>query len=195
MVTDLAMQPHLDDMIDHLLCVKSNLDAGSNGAVTVGSELRWNKAKAVWPTSSRDFVVVSSSATFAEARKRGWLQGPDLGDEAASYIVVSQAADKLVPLIEESSLTATEADAFQKLKRSDAKGSCVRGRLNVSGYILKKVAEGTELSLIAHAEVFAPLPASVVNKFAVAAPAKMVQNIREKSAECAERGIDAVLGR
>lgn len=48
-VTEIAMQPLVDDMIDHLLTVKSNIDAGSNGVVTAGTEMRWNKAKGVWP--------------------------------------------------------------------------------------------------------------------------------------------------
>lgn len=147
-------------------------------------------------TSPRDFLVMTGMVTFAEARQRGWLQGPLLGDEENSYIVASRSADELIPLLAaESSPNAAESQVMQKLAKSDASGSCVRGYLNVSGFILRKVPEGTALTMIAHAELNGSLPSSLINKFAISTPAAMVQKFRKRSAEVAEKGMDAVLGR
>jgi len=195
-VTDITMAPLLDDMMDHLLPLNAGrIDAGSNGTVVAGTAMRWSKAKGVWPTSPRDFVVLSGIVSFAEARRRGWLQGPVAGDEEGSYIVASRSADELLPLLDRASATAAESQALQKLAKSDASASCVRGMLNVSGFILRKVGATTELTMIAHAELNGSLPSALINKFAISTPAKMVQAIQKKSGECAKIGIDAVLGR
>jgi len=141
------------------------------------SELRWCKYKAVWPTQARDFVALSGCMSLAEARKRGWLgDGSCTDDEEGSYVIASKAAEELMPLLTPNDATAEARDA---LSASEAKCGCVRGTLKVSGYLIKSVPDGTEVTIIAHSELNGNLPAALINRFAAAEPAKVAKRIKD----------------
>lgn len=165
-----------DDMMGKLYLLKQQLDH---------AELRWCKYKGVWPTQPRDFVALSGCMSLSEARKWEFLkEGACTDDEDGSFVIASTAAEELLPLLTEENATEEELCGREALRESDEKCKCVRGNLLVSGFLVKKVPEGTELTMIAHSELNGSLPAALINRFAAGEPANIVGRIRSM---CLER--------
>lgn len=53
-----------------------------------------------------------------------------------------------------------------------------RGKVLVSGYYLKPVAEGTEIIMCAHTDLGGTLPSTIINMLSTSAPIQLLNNLR-----------------
>lgn len=243
-VRDLLLERHEAPVYDEMLATLKLLHAQDTDtnidseecrcALLPGMQMRWARFKGVWPTSPRDFVILSGCTNLTEAVKRGWApadknkkmnrnknqttaqhdhghESPHLADPDRTYIIASRSADHVFPLLPApetlscgsgsgSDADVTEAvDSRKQLERSQDRRECVRGKLHISGYIIRPIPPPSdadananevwsEVSLVAHSELGGNIPTSLVNKFAIPAPAKMVHNIKKMALKREQEG-------